>query len=156
MTTPTASIIHHFSSIEDHRVNRQKKHLLQDIFFITLCTVICGADDWVAIETFGNAKKDWFTKQLDLKHGIPSHDTLGDVFAAIDTEKFSECFSNWVADIVNLAKGEIIAIDGKCLRRSVDKTSKKAAIYRVSAWEQQNSLVLGNVISMNSYCRFPF
>ena len=145
MTTPTASIIHHFSNIKDHRVNRQKKHQLKDIFFITLCAVICGADNWVAIETFGNAKKDWFTKQLNLKYGIPSHDTFGDVFAAIDTEKFSECFSNWVADIASLAEGEIISIDGKCLRRSIDKASKKAAIYMVSAWAQQNSLVLGQV-----------
>jgi predicted transposase YbfD/YdcC len=145
MSTPTASILHHFSSIEDHRVNRQKKHKLQDIFFITICAVICGANDWVAIETFGNSKKEWFTKQLGLENGIPSHDTFGDVFARINTEKFSECFSKWVADIANLAEGEIIAIDGKCLRRSIDKASKKAAIYMVSAWAQQNSLVLGQV-----------
>ncbi len=70
MTIPTASIIHHFSKIKDHRVNRQKKHQLKDIFFITLCAVICGADDWVVIETFGNAKKDWFTKQLNLKYEL--------------------------------------------------------------------------------------
>lgn len=145
MTEPNASIIDHFSNVEDPRVNRQKKHQLQDIFFITLCAVICGADDWVAIETFGKAKEDWFTEQLGLKHGIPSHDTFGDVFAAIDTEKFSECFSNWVTDIAALAEGEIIAIDGKCLRRSVDKASKKAAIHMVSAWAQQNSLVLGQI-----------
>ena len=141
----TASIIHHFSSLEDPRVNRQKKHELQDIFFITLCAVICGADNWVAIEEFGEAKEPWFTQLLGLKNGIPSHDTFGDVFAAIDTEQFSACFSNWVADLAKLTEGEIIAIDGKCLRRSVDKASKKAAIYRVSAWAQSNSLVLGQV-----------
>ena len=141
----TASIIHHFSRIEDPRVNRQKRHQLSDIFFITLCAVICGADNWVAIEKFGKAKEHWFTELLGLQHGIPSHDTFGDVFAAIDTERFSECFSNWVTDLANLIDGEIIAIDGKCLRRSIDKASKKAAIYRVSAWAQQNSLVLGQV-----------
>ena len=147
MTTiqPTASIIHHFSSIEDPRVNRQKKHELPDIFFISLSAVICGADNWVAIEEFGKAKEDWFTKQLGLTHGIPSHDTFGDVFAAIDTEQFSECFSKWVADLASLTEGEIIAIDGKCLRRSIDKASKKAAIHMVSAWAQCNSLVLGQV-----------
>ncbi len=106
---------------------------------------ICGADNWVAIERFGKAKEQWFTEQLNLNHGIPSHDTLGDVFAVIDTEQFSECFSNWVADLSHLAEEEVIAIDGKCLRRSIDSASNKAAIYRVSAWSQQNSLVLGQV-----------
>ena len=137
------SIIHHFSSIQDPRVNRQKKHQLQDVFFITLCAVICGADNWVAIEEFGKAKEEWFTKLLELQYGIPSHDTFGDIFAAIDTDEFSKCFSNWVADLASLTDGEVIAIDGKCLRRSIDKASNKAAIYMVSAWAQQNSLVLG-------------
>ena len=142
---PTQSIIQHFSSIEDPRVNRQKKHKRQDIFFISLCAVICGADNWVAIEAFGVAKEQWFTEILGLEHGIPSQDTFGVVYAAIDTEQFSQCFSRWVADLACLTAGEVIAIDGKCLRRSVDKASKKAAIYRVSAWAQQNNLVLGQV-----------
>jgi len=110
-----------------------------------LSAVICGADNWVAVEEFGKAKEDWFTGQLALPHGIPSHDTFGDVFAAINTEQFSECFSSWVADLAQLTEGEIIAIDGKCLRRSLDKASKKAAIHRVSAWAHHNSLVLGQV-----------
>ena len=142
---PTASIIHHFSSIEDPRVDRQKKHQLQDIFFIALCAVICGADNWVAIEEFGKAKEAWFTELLGLQHGIPSHDTFGEVFMVIDTEQFSECFSNWVCDLARLTDGEIIAIDGKCIRRSIDRASKKAAIHMVSAWAQRNSLVLGQV-----------
>ena len=142
---PTASILHHFSSIKDPRVNRQKKHQLQDIFFITLCAVICGADNWVAIEEFADAKKEWFTELLELQNGIPSHDTFGNVFAAIDTEKFSDCFSKWVTDLASLTEGDVIAIDGKCLRRSIDKASNKAAIYMVSAWAQRNGLVLGQV-----------
>ena len=72
---PTPSIIYHFSSIEDPRVNRQKKHQLQDIFFIGICAIICGADNWVAVEEFGLAKEEWFTELLGLEHGIPSHDT---------------------------------------------------------------------------------
>lgn len=141
----TSSIFQHFASIEDPRVNRQKKHQLQDIFFITLCAVISGADNWVMIEEFGRSKEAWFKEQLDLQHGIPSHDTFGDVFAAIDAEAFSACFSSWVADLANLTSGEIIAIDGKTVRRSLDKASGKAAIHMVSAWAQQNSLVLGQV-----------
>jgi predicted transposase YbfD/YdcC len=139
----TASIIKHFSSIPDPRINRKKLHKLDDIFFITLCAVICGANDWVSIEIFGKAKEAWFTKVLELEHGIPSHDTFGNVFAVIDTEQFSGCFSRWAADLADLSDGEIIAIDGKCLRRSMDTASKKAAIYMVSAWATQNQLVLG-------------
>ena len=141
--TPTVSILQHFSTITDPRIDRQKKHQLQNIFFITLCAVICGADNWVAIEEFGKAKEFWFTEQPGLVNGIPSHDTFGDVLASIDTEQFSICFSSWVADLSALSDGEVIAIDGKCLRRSVDKASRKAAIDMVSAWAQQNSLVLG-------------
>jgi hypothetical protein len=85
---PTASIVHHFSSINDPRVNRQKKHQLQDIFFISFCAIICGAN-WVAIEEFGLAKEKWFTELLGLEHGIPSHDTFGKVYAVIDTDHFT-------------------------------------------------------------------
>lgn len=140
---PTASIIQHFSGIEDPRIARHKKHRLSDIFFIAICATICGADNWVAIETFGKAKKDWFTQLLNLEHGIPSHDTFGNVFAAIDTQKFSEAFSRWVADLAQLTPNQVIAIDGKCLRGSIDRASGKAAIYMVSAWAHQNQLVLG-------------
>lgn len=139
---PSASISQHFSGIPDPRINRRKRHLLGDIFFITLCAVICGADDWVSIALFGNSKKAWFTEVLGLKHGIPSHDTFGNVFAVIDTEQFSACFSRWVADLADLSGGEIIAIDGKCLRRSVDMASNKAAIHMVSAWATNSGLVL--------------
>lgn len=124
-------------------MDRRKYHKLSDIFFITLCAAICGADDWASIEQFGKAKEKWFTAVLGLKHGIPSHDTFGRVFALIDTQRFSECFSRWVADLSDLSDGEIIAIDGKCLRRSLDSASDKAAIYMVSAWATQNQLVLG-------------
>ncbi|MEI6268409.1 MAG: ISAs1 family transposase [Methylococcaceae bacterium] len=140
---PTTSIIEHFSSILDPRMNRRKLHKLGDIFFITLCAVICGADDWVSIETFGKAKEVWFTEVLGLENGIPSHDTFGNVFAVINIEEFNSCFSRWVNDLVDLSGGEIIAIDGKCLRRSMDTASQKAAIYMVSAWATQNQLVLG-------------
>lgn len=124
-------------------MDRRKRHKLSDIFFITLCAAICGADDWASIEQFGKAKEKWFTAVLGLKHGIPSHDTFGRVFALIDTQRFSECFSRWVADLSDLSEGEVIAIDGKCLRRSLDSASDKAAIYMVSAWATQNQWVLG-------------
>lgn len=96
------------------------------------------------IEEFGKAKKDWFEKQLGgLPNDIPSHDTFGRVFSAIDTEAFSQCFSRWVADVASLTHGEVVAIDGKTVRRSLDRASNKAAIHMVSAWAQHNHLVLG-------------
>jgi len=140
---PTASIIQHFSSLPDPRIKRGKRHELITIFFIAICAVICGANDWVAIETYGKAKKAWFENVLNLENGIPSHDTFNNVFAVIDTQLFSQCFSRWMADIATLSIGEVIAIDGKCLRRSMDTASKKAAIYMVSAWANTNQLVLG-------------
>ena len=75
----SASIIEHFSSIPGPRLNRRKLYKLGDIFFITLCAAICGANDWVAVETFGKAKKSWFDELLNLENGIPSHDTFGKV-----------------------------------------------------------------------------
>jgi len=139
----TPSIIHHFSNIDDPRTNLHKKHQLSDILFITICAVICGADNWVAVETFGRAKEKWFTPLLDLEFGIPSHDTFGNVFAVLDPEQFSKCFSRWVADLSQLCNGEIISLDGKCLRGSIDRASNKTAIFMVSAWAQKNQLVLG-------------
>jgi len=100
LTTP--SIIEHFSPIPAPRVERNKCHQLSDMIFITLCAVICGADGWVAVETFGKAKEDGFTKVLSLKYGIPSHDTFGNVFAVIDIDEFSKCFANWVSDLTEL------------------------------------------------------
>lgn len=144
MSVSTTSIHHHFTSIKDPRINRQKRHLLSDIFFITICASICGADNWVSVAEFGKAKEEWFTEILDLKYGTPSHDTFGNVFAAIDTAQFAECFSNWVADLITTGDhSDIIAIDGKCLRGSIDSSSKKAAIYMVGAWSEQNNLVIG-------------
>ena len=126
-------------------MDRRKLHQLPDILFITLCAVISGADNWVMIEQFGKSKQAWFEGVLNLPNGIPSHDTFGDVFAAIDTEQFSTCFSNWVNALSRISQGQVIAIDGKTLRRSLDKASNQSAIHMVSAWAQSNALVLGQV-----------
>lgn len=99
----------------------------------------------VAIEEFGKAKVDWFTELLGLQHRIQAHATFGDVFATIDSKQFNECFTYWVSSLANLTEGEVIVIDGKCLRRSIDRASKKSSIHMVSVWAQRNSLVLGQV-----------
>ena len=141
-----ASVLKHFTAVDDPRLDRRKLHQLPDILFITLCGIICGADNWVMVEQFGKGRQTWFKELLELPNGIPSHDTFGDVFAAIDTEQFSQCFSNWVKDLTTYSgDAQVIAIDGKTLRRSADKASKKAAVHMVSAWAQSNALVPGQV-----------
>lgn len=139
------SIIYHLSEIEDPRIERTKFHNLTDIFAIAICAAICGCEHWTEIEEFGNIKKKWFKKFLELPNGIPSHDTIGRVFAAIDTKIFSEKFSNWTHCVKETLTDEIIAIDGKTLRRSFNKAANKAAIHMVNAWSSQNHMILGQL-----------
>ena len=125
------------------RVERTKRHLLIDIITITLCAVIGGAPTWDDIELYGKCQSKWFKKFLKLPLGIPSHDTFNRVFAQLDSEQLQGCFLNWVKSISSLVSGEIVAIDGKTLRHSYDKSNGQSAIVMVSAWAQQNGLVLG-------------
>jgi len=139
------SVFSQFEEIEDPRIERSKRHRLLDIIGITLCGVICGADNWVEIEAYGKAKYEWLKQFLALPNGIPSHDTFGDVFARIDPVAFERCFQGWVNELVGMSGGQVVAIDGKTLRGSSDSQSGKRAIHMVSAWASANGLVLGQV-----------
>jgi predicted transposase YbfD/YdcC len=145
MKTKKIHLIECFSELEDPRVNRTKLHKLEDILVIALCGVICGANDWVNIELFGQAKKDWFRQFLELPNGIPSHDTFGRVFRQLDPMQFETGFIRWIESLQAVTEGEIIAIDGKQLRRSHDKLLGKNAIYMVDAWASNNQITLGQV-----------
>jgi len=136
----TCTIMTHFAALEDPRIERAKRHLLVDIITIALCAVICGADTWVEVEEFGNAKRAWFATFLALPNGIPSHDTFGRVFAALDGGQFATCFREWVATIATRTgtTGQVIAIDGKTVRRSHDRSAGKGALHLVSAWACAN------------------
>lgn len=136
-------LMEYFASVEDPRIERSKRHKLIDIIIIAICGVICGADDWVAIERFGQAKVEWFESFLELPNGIPSHDTFGRVFAGLNPEQFQHSFLGWVQALAEVSLGQIIAIDGKMLRHSFDRGLGKAAIHMVSAWASANRLVLG-------------
>ena len=142
---PTASITEHFGSLEDPRIERTKLHQLLDILVIAICAVICGADDWVEVALFGNAKLAWLRTFLDLPNGIPSHDTFGRVFGRLNPEQFQQCFLAWIQAVSELTHGQVIAIDGKVLRGSCDRVLGKAGIDMVSAWATANHLVLGQV-----------
>lgn len=141
---PATTIVEHFSELEDPR-RYNRRHLLHEIVIIAICAAICGADDWVAVEDFGRAKRSWFEKFLELPHGIPSHDTFGDVFSVLDPEQFRRCFIQWVQAVNEITGGQVVPIDGKKLRRSHDKTLGKNAIHMVSAWAAENHVVLGQI-----------
>jgi predicted transposase YbfD/YdcC len=143
--TPLGSISKHFGQVVDPRIERGKLHQLLDIITIAICAVICGADDWVEVEEFGNIRLEWFRTFLTLPNGIPSHDTFGNVFARLDPDEFTRGFSSWVQTIAQLLPGEVISIDGKTLRRSHEQRLGKHAIHMVSAWASSNHLVLGQV-----------
>lgn len=135
----------YFDSLPDPRIDRQKRHKLLDIITITLCAVLSGAETWTDIEEFGETKKAWFSGFLSLVNGIPSHDTFGRVFSKLDPETFHKSFIAWMQASNHVVEGQVIAIDGKCLRHSYDKSAGKSAIYMVSAWASENKIVLGQV-----------
>ena len=113
------------------------------LFLDAICAIICGANDWEAVAEFGRSKVVWFKTFLALPNGIPSHDTFWRVFRALDPASFQRCFGNWMRAVSPLLGGQVIALDGKQLRRSHDRGCAQAAIYMVSAWATANRLVLG-------------
>jgi predicted transposase YbfD/YdcC len=145
MATPAAgSLIEHFSDMDDPR-RENRRHLLLDIIVIAICAVVCGANDWGSIEAFGIAKQEWLASFLALPHGIPCDETFRRVFARPDAAQFQERFVRWVNAVFELTEGQVVPVDGKCLRRSHDRRAGKEAIHIVSAWATENHLVLGQV-----------
>ena len=140
----------YFEALEDPRSpDRNLRHKLEDIFAITILGTICGADNWVEIANFATAKESWLREFLELPHGIPSHDTLGRVFALLDSDIFEQCFTDWAHSLPLLMEGEIkrevIAIDGKTSRGSHNRRKGQEPLHMVSAWACEQGLVLGQV-----------
>ena len=142
---PATSISEHFETLTDPRRDHLKQHGLLDIVAITLCAAICGADGWVDVATFGRVKEPWLRTFLALPGGIPSHDTFGRVFALLDPDEFRRCFLSWAQAVVGPPGAQVVAIDGKTLRRSHDRRGGKAALHLVSAWATEHGLVVGQV-----------
>jgi len=139
-----ASVAVHFGNLKDPRVQRSQIHPLINIVVIGLCAVICGAQSFTEMEEFGKAKRDWLSKFLDLSNGIPSHDTFNSVFARLDPMQFEQCLLSWILALQELTGGQILAIDGKTLRGSYDRSDNKAAIPMVTVWATANHLSLGS------------
>jgi predicted transposase YbfD/YdcC len=135
----------YFKNLKDPRRKHMRLHKLIDILFIAISAVLAGADSFTDIEDYGNCKLDWFKKYLSLPHGIPSHDTFGRVFSLLEPEVLKACFRNWIEALVTKIAGQVIAIDGKTVRRSFDSANEKSAIHVVSAWAAENNIVLGQI-----------
>jgi predicted transposase YbfD/YdcC len=145
MTTSAIPAQRYFARLRDPRLNRRKRHLLIDIILITLCGVICGADDFQQVAAFGRRRKAWLQTFLALPNGIPSHDTLERVFDRLDPQAFQACFRQWVEALAQSLDLGHIAIDGKALRRSGSAPKGWAPLHVVSAWATQAHLTLGQV-----------
>ena len=137
------SLIISFQDLPDPRVEGRCDHKLIDIVVIAVCAVIAGAENWVDVENFGNAKHDWLNTFLELPFGVPSHDTFGRLFAALDAAAFQTAFMHWVESVFRVSQGQVIAIDGKTVRQSHDGTIGKDAIHMVNAWATRNGIALG-------------
>jgi predicted transposase YbfD/YdcC len=138
---PKKSLIEHLSTITDPRINRTKDHELIDILVLAICALLCRAETFNDMEDFAKAKEEWFRTFLLLPNGIPSHDTFNRVFQALDPKQFQDAFLNWTQSVRQAIPDEIVAMDGKALRRAL--TQGKKPRYIVSAWAEDNGLVLG-------------
>lgn len=146
MVTNTCSLFTSFENLTDPRSNRGNlQHSLYDMVVVTICATICGADSWTDVERFGWQKIDWFKSFLELENDIPSHDTFGRVFAALDTASFSNCLQDWIDTLQLELAGQGIHIDGKTARRSFDAATNRKSLHLVSAWADGLNLCLGQV-----------
>jgi len=134
-----------FSTLEDPRVERNKRHTLEDIIFLTISASLSGAEGWEAIETFGHTCETWLKQYIKLANGIPSHDCIARLISRIPSESLSACFIEWTQGIADRLPSEVVAIDGKTIRGSHDRNTGLAAIHMVNAWATKTGLALGQV-----------
>ena len=136
-------LVEHFGALADPRCAGKVEHRLTDILVIAVCAVIACAESWDDIALYGRSKLDWLRSFLELPNGIPSHDTFRRVFMLIDPEAFEACFTAWAGSLMAGFEREVVAIDGKTLRRSFDRGRAQSPLHLVSAWASAQGLVLG-------------
>lgn len=139
------SLIDCFSILPDPRVERTQRHRLIDVIVIGFCTTLAGGEGFTDMEEFGKSKEAWLKTFLELPNGIPRHDTFNRIFQALDPQAFFKCFLSWTERLRTMVSGEIVAVDGKALRRALDMDVGQALPYMVSAWATDNGLSLGQV-----------
>lgn len=136
-------LIEHFATMPDPRVERTRRYPLNEIILLIVAGTVSGCDGWKSIKDFGEGKLEWLRKFLPYKDGIPVDDTLARVMRKIETKAFQTCFMGWVQSVSTVTSGDVVAIDGKTLRRSHNRKEGVPAIHMVSAWSSENGLVLG-------------
>ena len=136
-------LVEHFSGLEDQRCAGKVDHRLIDILVIAVCAVIACAESWEDIALYGRNKLGWLRSFLSLANGIPSHDTFRRVFMLIDPEAFEAGFTAWTGSLMAGFEREVVAIDGKTIRRSFDRRREQSPLHVVSAWASAQGLVLG-------------
>lgn len=135
-----------FKSLKDKRINRNKKHKLLDIVILSIIAVLCGAESYDSIALFGKENLEFLKQFLELKNGIPSHDTINRVFQMLDPRQFEHCFIAWAQDLKDGGIMErVIAIDGKTARGSKDSFHHKSPLHSVHAWSCENGICLGQM-----------
>lgn len=146
---PEAPLIDSFAEIEDPRHPRNTLYPIEEILLLAICGVVSGADDFVSIAEFGEAKLSWLRRLLPFEHGAPSHDTLTRVFGQIEPSEFERCFRAWTRRVEEKTDGQVVAVDGKTLRGSRDRASEEGPLHLVEAWATGQELLLGQKRSEN-------
>ena len=136
-------LLSHFKTLEDPRIDRTKRYPLIEIIFLIISATISGCEGWKSIRDFGLLKLDWLRQFLPYENGIPVDDTIARVMRKLNTKQFANCFTSWIRAVTKATDGDVIAIDGKTLRRSFNTSDRKSAIHMVSAWSTANGVVLG-------------
>lgn len=139
-----AGFLEHFSELGDPRQSWKVLYPLDEVLLLVLCGVLSGADDFVEIAAWGRMQLRFLRRLRPFRHGVPSHDTLNDVFNLLDAERFQGCFMAWAEGLREPATGqEVIALDGKTSRRTGDRRRGREPLHLVSAWATHQRLVLG-------------
>lgn len=131
--------------IKDPRIDRNKQHKLTDIIIIAICGIIAGADGFQDIEFWAKHQEDWLKKYLELENGIPSHDTIERVFHRLNPKQFNQAFLDWIAFLSFSLENKVVAIDGKTLRRSHNKSKNIKPLHLVTAWVKDYNITLGQI-----------
>ena len=132
----------HFSAIKDYRQAAKVNHKLSDIILLTICGVLSGQDSWEGISDFGKMRLSFLKHYGDFDTGIPSADTIARVMGMISPKAMQRAFVEWMKECHKLTDGEVIAIDGKTVRGSYDKSRGQSAIHMVNAFATANGVCL--------------
>ena len=139
-------LLHVFSQVEDPRIDRTKKYPVSELLFLTLAAALTGVDSFRGIEQFGLDKLDWLRRYLKFEHGIPSHQTIGRLFSLLRPAGVVKAYSQFLSQLFDKQEGDIVALDGKTLRRSFDKASGQTPIHVLNAWAVESGLALGQMV----------